>query len=57
MCDMADVSRSASVNGMIRESKVKLPVDVYDQLVVLNDQFEYVLTPKLLALATAINHL
>ena len=57
LCDMADITRPASVNGMVRESKVKLPVDPYDQLVVLNDQSEYVPTPKLLALATAINHI
>ena len=57
LANYADMERLASVNAIMRESKVKLPIDVYDQLIMLNDQQEYCPTQKLMALATTINRL
>ena len=57
LADYADIERPATVQAMMRESKVKLPIDVYDQLIMLNDQQEYCPTEKLMALATTINRL
>ena len=56
LADYADIERPA-FNAMMRESKVKLPIDVYDQLIMLNDQQEYCPTQMLMALATTINQL
>ena len=41
LADYADIERPATVQAMMRESKVKLPIDVYNQLIRLNDQQEY----------------